>query len=106
MNRHKNNNMLPREFNGNSPGEIISDPYTIANKFNDYFVNVGPGIARNIPNSKRTFNEYLFIKGSFTVRNISGYSWSNIYKIIVELICYCIWIAYYFPRAISIKFSW
>jgi hypothetical protein len=29
MNRHKNNNMLPREFNGNSPGEIISDPYTI-----------------------------------------------------------------------------
>jgi hypothetical protein len=58
MNRHKND-MLPREFNGNGPGEIISDPYTIANKFNNYFVNVGPGITRNIPNSKRTFNEYL-----------------------------------------------
>jgi hypothetical protein len=61
MNRHKNNNMLPKEFNGNSPGEIISNPYTIANKFNDYFVNVGPGIARNIPNSKREplMNTYL-----------------------------------------------
>ena len=75
MNRHKNNNMLPREFNGNSPGEIISDPYTIANKFNDYFVNVGPGIARNIPNSKRIFNEYLpnSYKNSFFLEAITKY---------------------------------
>ena len=75
MNRHKNNTMLPREFNGNSPGEVISDPYTIANKFNYYFVNVGPGIARNIPNSKRTFNEYLpnSYKNSFFLEAITKY---------------------------------
>jgi hypothetical protein len=75
MNRHKNNNMLPREFNGKSPGEKISDPYTIANKFNNYFVNVGPGIARNIPNSKRTFNEYLSnsYKNSFFLEAIANY---------------------------------
>jgi hypothetical protein len=37
---------LPKEFIGNSPEDIISDPHTIANRFNDYFVNVGQGIAR------------------------------------------------------------
>ena len=44
MNKRKTIKTLPKEFIGNSPEDIISDPHTIANKFNDYFVNVGPGI--------------------------------------------------------------
>jgi hypothetical protein len=37
----------------------LTDLFTIANKLNEYFVNVGPGIANKIPNCKRTINEYL-----------------------------------------------
>jgi hypothetical protein len=43
MNKHEKNR---KEFTGNSPEEKISDPQTIANKFNEYFVNVGPDIAK------------------------------------------------------------
>ena len=37
--------------------EVIN-PYTIADKFNDYFVNVGTEIANKMPNCKRKFNKY------------------------------------------------
>jgi hypothetical protein len=59
MNKRKTIKLLPKEFIGNSPEDIISDPHTIANKFNDYFVNVGPGIARKLPSSERSFKDYL-----------------------------------------------
>ena len=32
---------------------------TIANSFNDYFVNVGPKLACEIPQSQRSFETYL-----------------------------------------------
>ena len=37
--------------------EVIN-PYTIADKFNYYFVNVGTEIAYKMPNCKRKFNKY------------------------------------------------
>ena len=59
MNKHRNNIILPKEFNGDSSDEIIGDPYKIANKFNKYFVNIGPGLAKKLPDSEITFDKYL-----------------------------------------------
>ena len=40
--------------------ETINDPKTIANKFNKYFTNIGPSLAKNINNSSDTsFEKYL-----------------------------------------------
>ena len=79
MNRNKTNRMLPKEFNGNSPGERITDPNTIANRFNDYFVNIGPGLAKKLPNSKTTFDKYLTnsCKNSFFINPITKYELEN-----------------------------
>ena len=59
MNKQKSNRILPNEFIGSNNENVLSNPYIIANKFNDYFVNVGPGIASKIPNCERKFEEYL-----------------------------------------------
>ena len=38
---------------------IIDDPIEIATKFNNYFVNLGPNLAKNISNTNTAFNKYL-----------------------------------------------
>ena len=38
---------------------MISDPLEIANYFNEYFVNVGPNLAKKIPESPMNFKSYL-----------------------------------------------
>ena len=40
-------------------GKNVSNPKMIANIFNNYFVNVGPKLDKEIPNSKINFSEYL-----------------------------------------------
>ena len=37
----------------------MDDPLTIANCFNDVFVNIGPQLAENIPNSSLNYKYYL-----------------------------------------------
>ena len=64
MNKHRNNRILPKEFNGDSSDEIIDDPYKIANKFNEYFVNIGPGLAKKLPDGEITFDKYLTNKNN------------------------------------------
>jgi transcription termination factor NusB len=59
MNKHEKNRSLPKEFTANNSEGKISDPQTIANKFNEYFVNVGPNIAKKLQKSDRTYNQYL-----------------------------------------------
>ena len=59
MNKHETNRSIPKEFNGNSSEEKISDPHKIANMFNEYFVNVGPNIAKKIPSSDKMYNHFL-----------------------------------------------
>jgi N-acetylneuraminic acid mutarotase len=51
----------------------LTDPFTIANKFNEYFVNVGPRNSQQ--NTKRTINEYLShnYKDSFFLEPITKY---------------------------------
>jgi hypothetical protein len=65
--------MLPKEFIGNSPGEKITDPKSIANRFNDYFVDIGQGLAKKLSNSKTNFDKYLTnsCKGSFFINPIT-----------------------------------
>ncbi len=79
MNRNKTSRMLPKEFNGNSPGEQITDPNTTANRFNDYFVNIDPGLAKKLPNSKTTFDKYFTnsCKNSFFINPITKYELEN-----------------------------
>jgi hypothetical protein len=47
INKQEKNRSLPKEFTANNSEGKISDPQTISNKFNEYFVNVGPDIAKN-----------------------------------------------------------
>ena len=51
------NNSLPKHLVLNNSN--ILDQKTIANSFNEYFVNVGPKLACEIPQSQRSFEMYL-----------------------------------------------
>ena len=51
------NNSLPKYLIHNNRN--IFDQKTIANSFNEYFVNVGPKLACEIPQSQRSFEMYL-----------------------------------------------
>jgi hypothetical protein len=61
MNRNKVKKELPEEFVGNNPPELIKDPLNIATNFNEYFVNVGPELAKKITENdgQKTFEHYL-----------------------------------------------
>lgn len=50
---------LPKQFADNMSSNIIDDPIEIATKFNDYFVNLGPKLAKNINNTNTAFDKYL-----------------------------------------------
>ena len=47
--------------------ESISDPAEIANKFNEYFVNVGPNLASKIPDNTVQFTSYLTNSNIYSV---------------------------------------
>ena len=51
------NNSLPKHLILNNRN--IFDRKTIANSFNKYFVNIGPKLACEIPQSQRSFDMYL-----------------------------------------------
>ena len=40
-------------------GRDVTDDHDIANYFNQYFANVGPNLAKNIPNSSSTYQASL-----------------------------------------------
>ena len=44
-------------------GALITDPEFIANKFNAYFTNIGPELAKKIPHGNKTPSSFL--KGDF-----------------------------------------
>ena len=56
-NRKKCCNKLPSMFFFKN--QNISDPAEIADRFNNYFINVGPSLAKQIPISSRTATSYL-----------------------------------------------
>lgn len=48
--RTRKNNLLPKKFAGNNSEEMITNSHEIADKFNEYFTNIRPGIAKKLPN--------------------------------------------------------
>ena len=65
-NRKKRPSKLPSIFS--SSNQDISDPIVIANRFCDYFTNIGPNLAKQIPTSSMTAGSYLcgnFVKSIF-----------------------------------------
>ena len=48
---------IPRKIKINN--STYDDPFTIATKFNEYFVNVGPNLAKKIPQHDSAFQNYL-----------------------------------------------
>ena len=62
LGRKKSCNALPRTFLNNNNDEV-SDPKLIANEFNDFFVNVGPNLAKKFSRESDEF--YKFLKGSY-----------------------------------------
>ena len=58
LNRPKSKPKLPSHFKHND--DSITDPIEIANKFNDFFVNIGPNLAAQIDiQNKPPFTSYL-----------------------------------------------
>ena len=57
INRNKLKPELPDHFKENET--LITDPTEISNKFNEYFINVGPNLATKIPVSDINFSNYL-----------------------------------------------
>ena len=53
----KNKTALPRDFLNN--GKIIIDPLEIANQFHEYFINVGPSLAKIFNGSSANFMNHL-----------------------------------------------
>ena len=51
----RSSNSVSSFSDGDNP---VTDPKTIANSFNDFFVNIGPTLASNI-NGNKSFDEYL-----------------------------------------------
>jgi hypothetical protein len=60
LNKKVKTKELPRTFFDTSTSNTIKNPVTIPNKFNEYFTNIGPNLAKNIKNSSETnFKKYL-----------------------------------------------
>ena len=60
LNKPNKNSKIAKSFVGNNSTDIIDDPIDIANKFNDYFVKIGPNLANQINvNDHETFEKFL-----------------------------------------------
>ena len=57
INKRKTRSKMPSTFIHNN--QEISDPFRIANKFCEYFTNVGPSFASKLPNSRIPYETYL-----------------------------------------------
>ena len=61
LNKTNKKNKLPKTFIKSDSSNIIEDPVKTANKFNDYFINIGPNLAKKIKSDNNdTFEEYLY----------------------------------------------
>ena len=60
MQEKRKNGDFPREFLESNTSNTICDPLQIANKFNEYFVKVGPKLAEKFNNNTNsTFQQFL-----------------------------------------------
>ena len=61
----------------------ISDPTQLAECFNDYFINVGPDIAKTIDKSDRNFMDY--ITKAISKLNFQAVSESTVQRLLLSL---------------------
>ncbi len=60
LNKPKKNTKMSKSFIETCTSNIIDDPKQIANKFNDYFINIRPSLANKIKqNENNSFDKYL-----------------------------------------------
>ena len=60
LNKPTKNTKLSKTFVESNSLKLIEDPHKIANKFNDYFINIGPNLAKKINSDDNdTFVKYL-----------------------------------------------
>ena len=60
LNKPTKNTKLSKTFVESNSLKLIEDPHKIANKFNDYFINIGPNLAKKInSDDDDTFVKYL-----------------------------------------------
>ena len=56
INQKKKSCVFPEFF---VDGCLVSEPKIIADKFNDYFSNIGSNLAKKIPSASRSFKDFL-----------------------------------------------
>ena len=60
LNKPTKNTKLSKTFVESNSLKLIEDPHKIANKFNDYFINISPNLAKKINSDDNdTFVKYL-----------------------------------------------
>jgi hypothetical protein len=57
LNRNKTREKLPDNFLQKNSNRNITDPIDIANKFNEYFVKIGPQLAKKITKNNNISHE-------------------------------------------------
>ena len=57
LNRKQNKSELPQRFQYNN--KDITKPQQITDRFNDFFVNLGPNLAKKYNHKSRDFEKYL-----------------------------------------------
>ena len=57
LRKNQSNKVLPNSFMDND--DELNEPEVIANKFNEFFVNVGPNLAKNFNKNSDEFYKYL-----------------------------------------------
>ena len=65
-------------------GSVIEDGKIIANKFNDFFINAGPSLAKKIPSTIKNPTEHI-TQNTETVFAINPVSDNEIFKLICDL---------------------
>ena len=81
INKHKHSKTV-KQFHYN--GRILEDAHAISNGFNEYFVNVGPHLAKQIPKDSADFRNFL-PESSLNSIYIKPASTCEVNKIINEL---------------------
>ena len=56
IHKQKNNNISIKKICGQ--GKCINDQTEIANIFNDFFINIGPNLTKNITENNRSHTSY------------------------------------------------
>ena len=61
-------------------GKTVEDENLIANKFNDFFINIGPELAKNIPPGNKSPSEYIInvSEATFTINAVTDTEVANI----------------------------